>query len=147
MFHVKQKHQRLALISCGLLSLGAAVFFILTAFQDSLIFFYTPSDLFHKKISRDHLIRIGGLVAKRSVIHEGKSVRFRITDHKETLKVSYDGLLPDLFQEGKGVVVEGYLLSSGELKAKTILAKHDEKYMPKEVADHLKQTGHWQDDK
>ena|ERR1700722_18747269 len=146
MFHVKLKHQRLFLIFGILLGLGVATFLTLTAFQETLVFYYMPSDLSHKTIPPEQRIRIGGLVEFHSLRHKGENVRFTIADHQKTLKVNYHGLLPDLFREGQGVVVEGYLLNPAEFQAETVLAKHDEKYMPKEVADRLKQTGFWRDD-
>jgi len=146
MFLVKPKHQRLFLISAGLAGLGIAAFLMMTAFQDNLIFFYTPSDLLHKKIPPVQRLRVGGLVDVNSLHRRGESVSFKITDHKEILDVHYQGLLPDLFREGQGVVVEGYLVNPTEFQAETVLAKHDEKYMPKDVADRLKETGLWRDD-
>lgn len=145
MFPVKPKHQRLLLVCSALLGLSISLFLILIAFQDSLVFFYTPSDLLHKPVSSQQRIRIGGLVDVHSTYQIGEKVRFKITDHKETIEVNYHGLLPDLFREGQGVVAEGYLRDPTHFQAETVLAKHDEKYMPKEVADSLKQTGLWRD--
>ena len=143
MFHVKPKHQRLLLISLVLLGLGLTTFLMLTAFRETLVFYYSPSDLPHKKISRQQRLRIGGLVALDSLHQEGTLVQFDIKDNQETLHVSYQGLLPDLFREGQGVIIEGYLLKPTQFQAETVLAKHDENYMPKEVADQLKQEGLW----
>lgn len=140
---MKYKHQRLLLIFVGLTGLGIAAFLILMAFQDSLIFFYTPSDLAHKTIPGGQRIRVGGLVKPHSLYQEGEKIQFTITDQKETLKVNYQGLLPDLFREGQGVVVEGYLQGSSIFQAESVLAKHDENYMPQEVADRLKKEGLW----
>jgi cytochrome c-type biogenesis protein CcmE len=145
MFHVKHKHQRLLLICGGLVGLGIAAFLTLTAFQEALIFYYMPSDFRQKKISPEQRIRVGGLVEHHSVHPNGEKVSFRITDQKEFVDVTYQGLLPDLFREGQGVVVEGYLLNPTEFRAETVLAKHDENYMPKEVADRLKEEGLWHD--
>ncbi|OJW50557.1 MAG: cytochrome c biogenesis protein CcmE [Alphaproteobacteria bacterium 41-28] len=145
MFHVKHKHQRLLLICSGLIGLGIAAFLTLTAFQDALIFYYMPSDFHQKKISPEQRIRMGGLVEPLSLHQDGEKVSFRITDQKESMNVTYQGILPDLFREGQGVVVEGYLLNPKEFQAQTVLAKHDENYMPKEVADRLRDEGLWRD--
>lgn len=143
---MKQKHQRLLFVSGGLLGLGLGVFLTLTAFREALIFYYAPSDLTHKSISPLTRIRVGGLVEARSVKPQGESVTFKITDRAYVLRVTYRGILPDLFREGQGVVAEGYLVSPTEFKAETVLAKHDEKYMPKEVADQLKKENLWRHD-
>jgi len=145
MFHVKHKHQRLLLISSGLIGLGIAAFLTLTAFQDALVFYYMPSDCYQKKISPEQRIRVGGIVEPHSLRKMGENVRFRITDKKGFVDVTYQGFLPDLFREGQGVVVEGYLLEPANFKAESVLAKHDENYMPKEVADRLKEEGLWRD--
>ncbi len=100
-------------------------------------------DIAQKKIHPDQRIRVGGLVKPQSLRHEGTNVHFTLMDQKETLEVSYDGLLPDLFREGQGVVAEGYLRHPHIFKAESVLAKHDENYMPKEVADRLKEEGLW----
>lgn len=142
---MKPKHQRLLLIFSALLGLGVSVSLILIAFQDTMVFFYSPAELAHKNISPQQRIRVGGLVAMESILQKGEKVRFKITDQKETIDVIYQGLLPDLFREGQGVVVEGYLLDPMNFKATTVLAKHDENYMPKEVADRLKEKGLWRD--
>lgn len=142
---MKPKHQRLFLICAALMGLGISASLILVAFQENLVFFYMPSDLLHKKISPQQRIRVGGLVETHSLHQEGEKVHFKITDQKESIAVKYQGLLPDLFREGQGVVAEGYLLSPRHFQAITVLAKHDETYMPKEVAERLKQTGLWRD--
>jgi len=141
MFHVKHKHQRLLLIFGALLGISVSVGLMLMAFEDNLVFFYTPSELSHKKISPEQRIRVGGLVESNSLIHQGEKVTFTITDQKETLEVTYQGLLPDLFREGQGVVAEGYLLKASVFHAESVLAKHDETYMPKDLADQLKKQG------
>lgn len=142
--HVKPKHQRLIFISFGLFCLGIAVYLTLVAFQDSLVFYYTPSELVLKKnIPPQQRLRIGGLVEIDSLKQSGPNVSFRITDNNETVKVNYQGVLPDLFREGQGVVAEGYLSEPHKFKAETVLAKHDERYMPKEVADQLKKSNQW----
>ena len=110
-----------------------------------MVFFYTPSDLMHKNITPQQRIRVGGLVKTHSIDHKSEKICFKIMDQKKVIDVSYHGLLPDLFREGQGVVVEGYLVDPTHFQAETVLAKHDENYMPKEVRDHLKQTGLWRD--
>jgi cytochrome c-type biogenesis protein CcmE len=140
---MKHKHQRLVLISSVLIGFGLSIALMLIAFRDTMVFFYTPSDLLHKNISPKQRLRIGGLVEISSVHQTAETVHFKITDQKDVINVVYKGLLPDLFREGQGVVAEGYLLDPMNFQATTILAKHDEKYMPKEVAERLKQTGLW----
>lgn len=142
---MKPKHQRLFLICSALVGIGIALFLILIAFEDTVVFFYSPTELLHKTISPQQRIRVGGLVEIASTYQAGENVQFKITDQKEVITVTYNGLLPDLFKEGQGVVAEGYLLDPMNFQATTILAKHDEKYMPKEVAEHLKKTGLWRD--
>jgi len=142
---MKPKHQRLCLIFAAFMGFGIAAFLMITTFQDNLVFFYTPSDLLQKKSHPEQRLRVGGIVEFHSVHQKGESVHFKITDQKKVLNVYYHGLLPDLFREGQGVVVEGYLLKPTEFRAETVLAKHDEKYMPKELADMLKHTGLWRD--
>ncbi len=120
---------------------------VLAAFNDNLVFFYGPSDLAAKAIPPGRRIRIGGLVEQQSLRQQagGHSVDFRVTDGKTDIVVSYDGVLPDLFREGQGVVAEGRLRGDGVFVATSVLAKHDEKYMPPEVADALKKAGRWQE--
>lgn len=144
---MKPKHQRLLIICLGLMSLGIALFLVSIAFRDNLVFFYTPSDLSQKKIHPEQRLRVGGLVEKNSLKQDGQKVSFQITDQENVLKITYTGLLPDLFREGQGVVVEGYLSEPDLFQAETVLAKHDENYMPKEVADRLKEKGLWRDDR
>jgi cytochrome c-type biogenesis protein CcmE len=142
-----RKRRRLIALSLGLLALGVATALVLTAFNDNLVFFYSPSDLAAKGAKPDRRIRIGGLVVEHSVIKEGDghSVAFRVTDGNADLRVAYDGILPDLFREGQGVVAEGKLRPDGVFIASSVLAKHDEKYMPPEVAEALKKSGRWQE--
>ena len=140
-----RKQQRLTLLALGLIALGGATALVLTAFSSNLVFFYSPSDLKAKAISADRRMRIGGLVEDHSVERSADSrVVFRITDGKTDVAVVYHGILPDLFREGQGVVAEGKL-DHGVFDASTILAKHDERYMPREVVDALKKSGHWQE--
>jgi len=138
---MKSKHQRLVVISGTLGGLCFLTFLSLTTLRDNLIFFYTPSELQDKYIHREKRIRVGGLVALHSVRREREKVHFTITDHKKNLDVVYTGLLPDLFREGQGVVAEGTLQDPTFFQAETVLAKHDETYMPKEVAERLKKEG------
>ena len=142
---MKRKHRRLllVLVSLGLVGAGAAL--VLTAVEDSLVFFYTPADLAEREIAHDQLFRLGGLVEEGSVQQSGSTTLFRVTDLTRTVPVSFNGVLPDLFREGQGVVAEGSLQPDGTFKASQVLAKHDETYMPKEVADALKNSGRWKD--
>jgi cytochrome c-type biogenesis protein CcmE len=142
---MKRKHKRLVLFAGALVVLGAAAALILSAIGDSLVFFYSPTELQTKVLPAGQLVRIGGLVEAGSVKHsdDGGSVSFRVTDLKQAVAVSYTGLLPDLFREGQGVVVQGKLGPDGVFQAREVLAKHDEKYMPREVADALKKSGEW----
>jgi cytochrome c-type biogenesis protein CcmE len=112
---------------------------------DTLVYFYTPSEMAGKTIGPDRRVRVGGLVEQGSVKKEGSTVTFTITDLTATLPAIYTGVLPDLFREGQGVVAEGRVGRDGMLHASEVLAKHDEKYMPKEVADQLKKSGRWQE--
>ncbi len=142
-----RKQRRLILIGGGLSVLAVAVALMLNAFRDSIVFFNSPSDVAEKHVEPGTRIRLGGLVKDGSLVRGNDlNVRFEVTDGKTEIPVSYRGVLPDLFREGQGVVAEGALDGSGVFNADTILAKHDETYMPKEVADALKKTGHWKDD-
>jgi cytochrome c-type biogenesis protein CcmE len=140
-----RKTRRLYIVLAGMTMLGLAAGLTLFAMQDSLVFFYTPSDLVDKAVKPGQRVRLGGLVADGSVEKDGTTVRFVVTDMSAELPVTYTGILPDLFSEGQGVVAEGSLLPDGRLEATTVLAKHDENYMPKEVADKLKESGRWQE--
>ena len=139
-----RRQRRLALIGSALAILGIALALVLTAFRDSIVFFNSPTDVAEKHIVPGSRIRLGGLIKEGSVVRgENLQVHFDVTDGNATISVAYQGLLPDLFREGQGVVTEGTLEPSGTFKADTVLAKHDEVYMPKEVADALKKQGHW----
>lgn len=140
---MKRSRRRLYFILLGLAALGTAVGLVLMALKDDIVFFYSPTDLQAKHITDQRRIRIGGLVEEGSLLKEGSTVNFRITDTVTTVTVTYVGVLPDLFREGQGVVAEGTLDRDGLFHAQTILAKHDEKYMPPEVADALKKAGQW----
>jgi cytochrome c-type biogenesis protein CcmE len=142
-----RKQRRFAMIAGGVGVLAIAVFLVLFALNDAIVFFNSPSDVAERHVAPGMRIRLGGLVAPGSLTRgDALAVRFDVTDGKSTVPVTYQGLLPDLFREGQGVVAEGALDGSGVFKADNVLAKHDEKYMPKEVADALKKHGHWKDE-
>jgi len=142
-----RKQRRLVLIGSALAVLVLAVGLVLTALKDSIVFFNSPTDVVEKQIAPGSRIRLGGLVKEGSVARgDNLQVRFAVTDGRHTIPVAYQGVLPDLFREGQGVVTEGALDQAGTFKADSVLAKHDENYMPREVADRLKQQGHWKDD-
>ena len=133
-----RKQTRLTLILSALALLSLAVGLIMFAMRDSIVFFYTPSEIGDKHIVAGTHIRLGGMVEQGSVVKGADGqVAFSVTDMTKTMKVSYKGLLPDLFREGQGVVAEGTTASDGTFHADMVLAKHDEKYMPKEIADKL----------
>ena len=140
------KRRRMLFVGIGLVLLASASALVLTAFRENLVFFFSPTDLAAKPADPDRRIRIGGLVEAGSVekAGDGLSVRFRVTDMKAALPVVYRGALPDLFREGQGVIAEGRLVG-GVFQASNVLAKHDENYMPPEVADALKRSGHWKE--
>jgi len=120
---------------------------VLSALKDSIVFFNSPTDVVEKNVQPGARIRLGGLVKPGSVERgDNLSVRFEVTDGNRAVPVTYTGILPDLFREGQGVVTEGALDGGGLFRADSVLAKHDETYMPKEVADALKKQGHWKDD-
>ena len=134
---MKSRHKRLALVGMGLAILGVASALILNAFQSNLVFFYTPSQVAAKEAPQARSFRIGGLVEQGSVQRQpdGVTVRFVVTDTANSIAVLYTGILPDLFKEGKGVVAQGQIGADGVFRAKEVLAKHDENYMPPEAAD------------
>jgi cytochrome c-type biogenesis protein CcmE len=141
-----RRGRRLALIAASLAVVGGAAGLALYALSDSIVFFYSPSEVVQKALTPGTRLRVGGLVKLGSVAKSaGESVAFVVTDGANDLRVSYQGLLPDLFREGQGVVAEGALAAHGELRADTILAKHDERYMPREVVDALKKEGRWRE--
>lgn len=143
-----RKQKRTGLILAGLALLGIAAALILTALRDTIVFFYTPTEVAEKSIAPGTRFRLGGLVAEGSVQKQsGATIHFDVTDTDRVLKVTYTGTLPDLFREGQGVVTEGVLGADGLFKADTVLAKHDENYMPREVADALKEKGVWKEGK
>ena len=143
-----RKGRRLAIISAAGFTLAIAVGLVLFALRDSIVFFYGPTEMAEKAPPRGTRLRIGGLVKSGSLTHHGSSsVVFAVTDLKHDIKVSYTGLLPDLFREGQGVVAEGTVEGPDLFHADTVLAKHDERYMPKDVADKLKQQGTWRNER
>jgi cytochrome c-type biogenesis protein CcmE len=143
---VTRKRRRLIAVLVGLGLLGVAAALVLTAFNDNLVFFMSPSDLATKGSPEGRRLRLGGLVEQGSVQRagDGRTIVFKVTDLSQDVSVRYSGVLPDLFREGQGVVVEGKLGPDHVFAADTVLAKHDERYMPPEVADALKKSGHWQ---
>ena len=137
-----RKQRRGILIGAGVAVLSVAAILVLFAFQSSIVFFHTPSDITQKKPADGQRVRLGGLVKEGSIVRgAGTDVMFKVTDTIETINVAYSGILPDLFREGQGVIAEGTLASDGHFKADTVLAKHDETYMPPEVAKALKEKG------
>ncbi|SMD10975.1 cytochrome c maturation protein CcmE [Rhizobium sp. RU36D] len=141
-----RKQKRLAVIAGGMSFIIIAVFLVMFAFGQAVAYFYMPSDIAKTPVEPGTRIRLGGLVGDGSVVRgEGSTVRFTVTDGGGTVPVTYTGILPDLFREGQGVVTEGrFEPGSQTFVADTVLAKHDENYMPKEVADRLKEDGIWQ---
>jgi cytochrome c-type biogenesis protein CcmE len=139
------KRRRLWLLVASLSVLGAAAALVLTALNDNIVFFYSPSQVAEKHPAPERRFRLGGLVAQGSVKKNGQEVRFTVTDLQKEVAVVYRGLLPDLFREGQGVIAEGTLGADGVFVARDVLAKHDENYMPPEVAKALKESGRWQE--
>ena len=138
---MKTRHRRAAIVVGALAAVGVAAALVLNAFNSNLVFFYTPSQIAAKEAPQGRTFRVGGLVQSGSVVREGVTVRFVVTDTAQNVPVRYDGVLPDLFKEGKGVVAQGQLGADGVFTAREVLAKHDENYMPPEAADALKQAG------
>ena len=139
-----RKGRRLTLIASAVGVLCVAAGLVLFAMRDNIVFFYGPSELADKAPAPGARLRIGGLVREGSVVRGAdQTVAFVITDTKKDVSVSYSGQLPDLFREGQGVVAEGVLVGPGQFRADSVLAKHDEKYMPRDVADALKKQGVW----
>jgi cytochrome c-type biogenesis protein CcmE len=142
-----RKQRRLVLIGSGVGVLAVAVALVLGALKDSIVFFNSPTDVVEKHVRPGSRIRLGGMVKDGSLVRgQDLAVRFAVTDGHSDIAVTYQGILPDLFREGQGVVTEGTLDPSGAFKADTVLAKHDENYMPKEVADALKKQGRWKEE-
>jgi len=138
---MKPRHKKIGL-AVGLLALvGVGVGLVLNAFNSNLVFFYTPTQIAAKEAPQGRTFRVGGLVQAGTVAREGVTVRFTVTDTAKNVPVKYDGVLPDLFKEGKGVVAQGQLGADGVFVAREVLAKHDENYMPPEAADALQKAG------
>lgn len=146
----RKKRERLYLFGGIFVAVAGAVALTLNALSGSITYFYTPSQLAELSETPERPIRLGGLVAAESIQYaaaeSGDIVSFTVTDGGADIRVSYRGLLPDLFREGQGVVVEGKMNDEKNMSAKTVLAKHDENYMPKEVADALKEQGVWNEE-
>ncbi len=141
-----RKKRRLALIGAAGAVLAVSAALVLAALRDQIVFFYSPAEIAEKALPAGTRMRLGGLVAEGSVEREADgSVRFAVTDTVGTIGVVYRGILPDLFREGQGIVAEGVLTGTGGFAADNVLAKHDENYMPREVADTLKERGVWQE--
>jgi len=141
---LKPRTRRAIAIVVGVAALGVAVALVLNAFRSNLVFFFTPSDVAAHQAPADRAFRIGGLVEAGSVVREkdALTVRFRVTDTVQAIPVTYTGILPDLFREGKGVVAQGRIEPDGTFHASDVLAKHDENYMPPEAAEALRKAGH-----
>lgn len=139
---MKPRHKRMLWIVAGLGALAVAATLVLNAFRSNLVFFYTPTQIADGEAPKGKAFRIGGLVVPESVtrVGDGTTVTFRVTDNAKTIQVAYTGILPDLFKEGKGAVVQGKLDASGLFTASEVLAKHDENYMPPE-AEHAVKEG------
>ena len=140
---MKARHRRFIWVALGLLIIGVAVTLVLRAFNSNLVFFFTPSEVAENKAPTDRTFRIGGLVSAGSIKRQpdGLTVAFEVTDTAKTIPVTYKGILPDLFKEGKGVVAQGKIGPDGVFRAAEVLAKHDENYMPPEAAEALKRAG------
>jgi len=137
---MKPRHKRLAIVVGVLAAVGVGAGLVLNAFQSNLVFFYTPSQVAAKEAPVGHTFRLGGLVQAGSLQRDGVHVNFLVTDTAKTIPVRYEGILPDLFKEGKGVVAQGQVGADGVFMAREVLAKHDENYMPPEAADALKRA-------
>lgn len=141
---MKARHKRLMWIALGLCVVALAVTLVLRAFNSNLVFFFTPTEVAEKKAPANRAFRLGGLVTAGSVKRQpdGLTVAFVVTDTAKSIPVTYTGILPDLFKEGKGVVAQGSVGADGIFRATEVLAKHDENYMPPEAAEALKRAGH-----
>lgn len=137
---MKPRHRRLAIIAGVLSVAAAAASLVLNAFRSNLVFFYSPSQVMAQEAPQGRTFRVGGLVRMGSLQRDGVHVHFDVTDTAQTIPVRYQGILPDLFREGKGVVAQGQLGSDGIFVAREVLAKHDENYMPPEAAEALKKA-------
>jgi cytochrome c-type biogenesis protein CcmE len=141
-----RKQRRLILIGSSLGVLAFAVALILSSLRESIVFFNSPTDIADNKAAPGKRVRLGGMVKMGSVARgDNMQVRFEVTDGNKDIPVDYRGIVPDLFREGQGVIAEGHIDPGGTFKADTVLAKHDEKYMPREIVETLKKQGHWQE--
>ena len=138
---MKPRHKRIAIIVGVLAAVGVATALVLNAFQSNLVFFYSPSQVAAKEAPVGRTFRLGGMVTAGSLKRDGVTVNFLVTDTVQTIPVRYQGILPDLFKEGKGVVAQGQVGADGVFVAREVLAKHDENYMPPEAAEALKRAG------
>lgn len=141
---MKPKYRRLVWLLVALVSISVGAILILSALKDNIVFFYSPSEILEKSPSPDERVRLGGLVVEHSIKKEAMLLTFAVTDNAHTITVTYQGAVPGLFREGQGMVAEGYL-RDGKFAAETLLAKHDENYMPPEVAESIKKSGHWKE--
>lgn len=130
---MKPRHKRAAIIAGGLATLGLAAYFVLNAFESNLVFFFTPSQIASGEAPKNRTFRVGGMVKTGTVKRDNLTVSFVVTDTAKEVPVTYTGILPDLFREGKGVVAQGKLGDDGRFTATEVLAKHDENYMPPEA--------------
>jgi cytochrome c-type biogenesis protein CcmE len=130
---MKPRHKRAAIIVGGLAALGLAAYFVLNAFESNLVFFFTPTQVANGEAPKNRTFRIGGMVKEGSLVRDNLTVHFVVTDTAKEMNVSYTGILPDLFREGKGVVAQGKLGDDNQFTATEVLAKHDENYMPPEA--------------
>jgi cytochrome c-type biogenesis protein CcmE len=143
---MKQKYKRFTYLLLALISVSIGVMLILSALKENIVFFYSPSDIYTKNPAADQRIRVGGLVVDGSIKQQGNHLEFAVTDNVKTIHITYDGIPPGLFREGQGMVAEGHM-RDGRFIATNLLAKHDENYMPPEVADAIKKSGHWKEQK
>lgn len=137
---MKPRHQRFLFITAGVALLAIAGMFVLNAFQSNLVFFFTPTQVSNGEAPKERAFRVGGMVKEGSLKKDGENVQFVVTDFAHDVPVSYKGMLPDLFKEGKGVVAQGKLLEANQFAASEVLAKHDENYMPPEAKHALDQA-------
>jgi len=141
-----RKQRRLILIGSSLGVLAFAVALILSSLRESIVFFNSPSDIADNKAAPGKRVRLGGMVKMGSLERgDNMQVHFEVTDGNKDIPVNYQGIVPDLFREGQGVIAEGHIEPGGTFKAETVLAKHDENYMPREIVETLKKQGHWQE--